>query len=97
MNTKEKYPAAWQFFGAYYSEDFVEISGGAEGAISDFLSAVNDEGKAELKRDIDLILQEGLTEEGLDSLLADIGCMYYPPDDWPSSAAWLQHILSRLE
>ena len=96
MKIEEKYPEAWQFLGAYYNQDFIEIFGGVEETLSAFLNDTNNEERTALKRDIELIMQEGLTEEDLESLLADLGCEYYPPDDWPSSAAWLRHILSRL-
>lgn len=87
-----------QFFGAYFNEDWMCEFETADEVVRSFFADSSSETVVRVKKEISIIIEQGLIESELQEFLTeDMGCCYCYLHEWPSGESWLTHVLGLLE
>ncbi|MBV4463261.1 hypothetical protein KVG95_07925 [Pseudomonas sp. SWRI79] len=92
-----RFPALFQFLAGYFHEDWSCDHESEDDVVRSFVAESSPERISQVKDELQVVLRSIQSEEELQVFLfEEIGCSYYYPYAWPSSKAWLEHILSML-
>ncbi|NMZ65916.1 hypothetical protein HBN99_16455 [Pseudomonas oryzihabitans] len=92
-----EFMAVKNMFSAYLNQDFDLEFGSADEAILAFSNHSNDVEKELVLTGLNLLLNGCLDEKQMQGLiLNDLGCCYFYPAEWESTAIWVGHIRSLL-
>jgi hypothetical protein len=88
----------FQFFGAYFHEDFPEEASTPDGIIEIYIADAPDREKlAHLADLIDAYIAEIPDDQELDeALFKELGCYYYTAADGLTARSWMQHVSRKL-
>ncbi|UVM39267.1 hypothetical protein LOY28_02180 [Pseudomonas sp. B21-017] len=96
MNSDD-FPRLYQFFGAYFHEDWMCEFKTADDVVKSFLSGSSKEAVSAAREEISMLLMESAGEGELrDFLLKDMGACYCYWHEWPSGESWLKHVVVLL-
>lgn len=84
-------PTLKHLMGAYFHQDFEEVDGGAQQALSAFLADGPDKAAA-LLREIADVLHRFPAEADVDTFLTGLGCAYWAPPEEGGYRGWLTDI-----
>jgi hypothetical protein len=95
---KDSRGAAKDFFAAYFHEDWAADSSNVDEVVATFLAeSPRADELIRIAEGIDLLLQEGVTDEAAEHILVnELGCYYLPSADGRSARRWLGSIASSL-
>jgi hypothetical protein len=98
MNPKRDYPALFQFFGAYFHEDFLLEAATAEEVISNYVRSRK--GQPELHElscgILDFIHDHPNDADLARALFEELGCYYSPGSLGLSPRKWLLDVAAKL-
>ena len=98
MTEKRRSPQLFEFFAAYFHEDWTLDDQGPDDVIARFKSDSSPAVVAECRAEIVNLLSLNLDETALAAVLfRELGCYYRPVADSLSGSSWLLHVRERLD
>ena len=91
-----RYPALCRFIHAHFNQDWFEEGETARAVLRKFREWEDPEVRAPIVSDIDRIVREGLSDDALDHLLANLELDYDPEFEGLTNRAWLMLVRSEL-
>lgn len=92
-----KFPAAAQFFGAYFHQDWRENASDPDEVVRDFSNIASVETRLQTKREIEALLAEYTSEDALEVVLDSFGNSYDARRAEGSYTEWLRRILRLIQ
>lgn len=95
---EDKLSGLYELLGAYLHEDYYVFYGSATKAVEDYLLHAEKEEVEQAIKDIDWVLRQPLTDEGLQRLLVDdLHLRYNPQFNGKTDRAWLLEVRAQLQ
>jgi len=92
------FPTLSQFIACYFHQDFLEIDGSPEGALSAALRDASDGAKRKVIRELTTFMALELTDdERAEILHGPFGCDYNVSADGFTATSWMLYLKGRVE
>lgn len=86
----------WQFFAAYFHQDWTYLASTPDEVLDDYLRASSISQRAHLADLVEAFAAERDDETLKRDLFGELSCYYDPEADGQSARSWMQHVAQRL-
>jgi len=86
----------WQFFAAYFHQDFSCLASTPDEVLDDYLPASSRSERVRLADLVEAFAAERDDETLKRDLFSELSCYYDPEADGQSARSWMRHVAQRL-